>query len=231
MLTPQNWGSYAYEYLQKEIPLSLQHKNILKSINMLKASSADQLIIQEMIAEAVYDNPKVRFQLGPQNFDQKVKWLSWFIYNISMARQSIYLSDDKQAMIIFMRSHEWKKKWSDIPFYFRLFFSAFDWRQILSIIQMEKVLAQYRPQNMDYIYVWVLGAKRESKGKGQAQTLRDSLFQISENLQIPIYAETAFEQNHRVFTRFGFKTYYTRTFPDIPLNIHFMRRNTAPKSA
>ena len=85
---------------------------------MLKASSADQLIIQEMIAEAVYDNPKVRFQLGSQNFDQKVKWLSWFIYNISMARQSIYLSDDKQAMIIFMRSHEWKKNGATFLFTF-----------------------------------------------------------------------------------------------------------------
>jgi hypothetical protein len=191
---------------------------------MILATPDDQTVIKTMIAAAVYDNPKVQFQLGKKNYDKKVKWLSWFIYQMAMKRKSIYLSDNKEAMIIFMRSHLWKKNISDLPFYIRLFFSAFDWSQIFRIVKMENQLTQLRPTGEDYLYVWVLGSLTTSKGSGAAQAIKRDLFQISKKLQLPIYAETAFEQNQRVFARYGFLTYFTQSYPEIPLHIHFMKR-------
>lgn len=191
---------------------------------MQLATSSDKNIIQNMIAAAVYNNPKVQFQLGKQNYDKKVKWLSWFIYQFSMKRKAIHLSDNKDALIIFMKSDQWQKRWHDFPLYFRLFFSAFNWSRIFQILRMENSLEKMRPHQSTYLYVWVLGSAPDSKGNGAAHELKQSLFKISQDLQLPIYAETAFEQNHVVFKRFGFETYHTQEFPEIPLRIHFMKR-------
>jgi hypothetical protein len=191
---------------------------------MQLATSSDQKIIQSMIASAVYENPKVQFQLGKQNYDKKVKWLSWFIYQFAMKRKAIYLSENKDALIIFMKSDQWQKRWHDFPLYFRLFFSVFNWSRIFQILRLESSLEKIRPHQTPYLYVWVLGSAPHSKGNGAAHELKQSLFKISQDLQLPIFAETAFEQNHIVFQRFGFETYHKQEFPEIPLCIHFMKR-------
>jgi hypothetical protein len=192
---------------------------------VIVANVRDKSIILSILYDTVYDNPKVRFQLGDDQYPQKVKWLCWFIYKISMRRKAIYLSSNKKALIIFMNSDQWKKNTMDFPFYLRLFFSAFDWTRILKIIKMEKSLEAHRPKNFPYLYVWVLGADKQSKGDGQAQQLRDALFTHADNLQLPIFAETAFDQNQRVFSRFGFETYHAELYPDIPFCVHFLRRD------
>lgn len=178
----------------------------------------------EMIIDAIDNNPKIKFMLGERNFDLKVRSLATFIYSISNRRKAIHVSDDGHGSIIFMTSDIWKKTWRDIWDYFKMAISAFEWTRMIQILKMEKQLEEYRPKDLNYLYVWVMGTRKHLKGGNQARELRDALFLKSSELGLPIYAETAFDQNFIVYQRFGFELYHTQHYPHIPLTIRFLKR-------
>lgn len=179
----------------------------------------------EIIIDAIEVNPKIQYLLGRREFPRKVHALAQFIYALSERRNAIYLSEDGKGLLIFMHSKDWKKGIKDIGDYCKMIFSAFEWKRLIQILKMEKTLESFRPKEENYLYVWVLGTKKENKGGNQARELRDALFLKATELQLPIYAETAFDQNFKVYQRYGFNNYHTQLYPEIPLTIRFLRRS------
>jgi hypothetical protein len=101
---------------------------------------------------------------------------------------------------------------------------ALEWSRLIQILKMEKELESHWPKDEAFLYVWVLGTKTEHQGGNQARELRDALFLKSTEMKLPIYAETAFDQNFKVYKRFGFEPYHTQYYPEIPLTIRFLKR-------
>jgi len=180
--------------------------------------------IISIIVNAIEVNPKIQYLLGKKKFDRKVNALAQFIYSLSHRRRAIHVSEDGHAVLIFMHHLQWKKNGKDILDYCKMFVTALEWKRLFAILKMEKELEQFRPTQEDYLYVWVLGTIRAHQGGPQARELRDALFAIAQKAQLPIYAETAFEQNYRVYQRFGFEAYHTQHYPNIPLTIRFLKR-------
>jgi len=191
---------------------------------MRRAFANEKENVIEIIINAIEVNPKIQYLLGKRDFPRKVRALAQFIYAISERRKAIYLSEDGKGLLIYMHSREWKKGIRDIWDYGKMIFSAFEWSRLIQILKMEKTLESFRPKDENYLYVWVLGTKKENQGGNQARELRDALYLKSKELQLPIFAETAFDQNFNVYQRFGFKNYHTQHYPKIPLTIRFLRR-------
>jgi len=192
---------------------------------MRRALHSEKENVIEIIIDAIAVNPKIQYLLGNTKFPKKVRALAHFIYAISERRKAIYLSQDGKGLLICMHSHDWKKGINDIGDYCRMIFSAFEWSRLIQILKMERRLQSFRPSEEDYLYVWVLGTKKENQGENQARELRDALYLKATELQLPIYAETAFDQNFKVYQRYGFINYHTAHFPEIPLTIRFLRRS------
>lgn len=192
---------------------------------MRRALPNEKENIVAIIIDAIEVNPKIQYLLGDKQFRNKVRALAQFIYAISERRKAIYLSEDGKGLLIYMHSHEWKKGIRDAWDYCRMIFSAFEWKRLFQILKMEKRLESFRPGEENYLYVWVLGTKKENQGENQARELRDALFSKATELKLPIYAETAFDQNFKVYQRYGFNNYHTEYYPKIPLTIRFLRRS------
>ncbi len=191
---------------------------------MRLANSKEKNSVVEMIVDAIEDNPKIRFLLGKKNFASKIQALAQFIYSISDRRKAIYVSQDGNGLLIFMESTDWKKTWRDGWDHIKMVWSTFEWTRLIKILQLEKELEKFRPRDQPYIYVWVLGTRKSHKGGPQARELRDALFMKAKEMNLPIYAETAFDQNFWVYQRFGFVAYHTQCYPEIPLTIRFLKR-------
>jgi hypothetical protein len=191
---------------------------------MRQAHPDEKESVIEMIIDAIEINPKIKFMLGEKNFDLKVRSLATFIYSISYRRKAIHVSNDGHGLLIYMTSNIWKKTWRDIWDYLKMAISAFEWTRIIQILKLEKELEAFKPKDLNYLYVWVLGTRKEFKGGNQAKELREALFLKSSELGLPIYAETAFDQNFIVYQRFGFEPYHTQHYPHIPLTIRFLKR-------
>ncbi len=194
---------------------------------MRPAQQHEKEKIIAIIIDAIELNPKIQYLLGNKNFDRKVKALARFIYSLSNRRQAIHVSEDGNAVLIFMPHFQWSKNWKDILDYCKMFVTALEWKRLFAILKMEKELEQFRPNQEAYLYVWVLGTIKEHKGGPQARALRDALFDIAQQAQLPIYAETAFDQNYRVYQRFGFEAYHTQHYPNIPLTIRFLKKEVS----
>lgn len=192
---------------------------------MRRALPHEKENVIEIIIDAIAVNPKIQYLLGKNEFSIKVRALAQFIYAISERRKAIHLSQDGKGLLIYMHSNDWKKGINDIGDYGRMIFSAFELSRLIQILKMEKRLESFRPTEEDYLYVWVLGTKKENQGENQARELRDALYLKATELQLPIYAETAFDQNFKVYQRYGFNNYHTEHFPEIPLTIRFLRRS------
>jgi hypothetical protein len=178
----------------------------------------------EMIVDAIADNPKIQYLLGAKNFDNKLRALAQFIYSISNRRKAIHVSDDGHGVMIFMENTIWKKNWLDAMDHLKMIWSAFEWTRLIRIFALERELESNRPKEKRFLYVWVLGTRKAKKGGDQARELRDALFSKATELGLPIYAETAFDQNFQVYQRFGFVAYHTQHYPSIPLSIYFLKR-------
>ncbi len=197
---------------------------------MRRAISKEKDKVIDIIVNAIEVNPKIQFLLGENNFPKKVRALAQFIYAISERRKAIYLSDDGNGLLIFMHSSAWRKNWRDFWDHCLMIVSAFEWSRLIQILKMEKELENHRPKDIEYLYVWVLGTKIEHQGGNQARELRDALFLKSTEMKLPIYAETAFDQNFIVYQRFGFESYHSQYFPEIPLTIRFLKKVIEPTS-
>jgi hypothetical protein len=191
---------------------------------MRLAHTNEKESVIEMIIDAIEINPKIKYLLGEKNFDVKVRSLATFIYSISKRRQAIHVSEDGHGLLIYMNSNLWKKTWSDLWDYIKMVTTTFEWKRMWQILKMEKELEAFRPKDLNYLYVWVLGTRKQFKGGNQARELRDALFLKSSELGLPIYAETAFDQNFIVYQRFGFELYHRQHYPHIPLTIRFLKR-------
>ena len=191
---------------------------------MRLAISEEKDKVIDIIVNAIEVNPKIQFLLGENKFPQKIRTLASFIYSISKRRNAIYLSNDGHGLLIYMHSSAWRKNWRDLWDHFRMIVGAFEWSRLIQILKMEKELESHRPQDEEYLYVWVLGTKKEHQGGNQAKELRDALFLKSTEMSLPIYAETAFDQNFIVYQRYGFEPYHVQHYPSIPLTIRFLKR-------
>jgi hypothetical protein len=191
---------------------------------MRRAISKEKDKVIDIIVNAIEVNPKIQYLLGENKFPKKVRALAQFIYSISERRNAIYLSEDGNGLLIYMHSSVWRKNWRDFWDHCQMIAGAFEWSRLVKILKMEKELESLRPINEEYLYVWVLGTKIEHQGGNQARELRDALFLKSTEMRLPIYAETAFDQNFIVYQRFGFEPYHTQHYPEIPLTIRFLKR-------
>lgn len=192
---------------------------------MRLAISEEKDKVIDIIVNAIEVNPKIQFLLGEDKFPQKVRALASFIYSISKRRNAINLSNDGHGLLIYMHSYVWKKNWRDLWDHCKMIVGAFEWSRLIQILKMEKELENHRPKEAEYLYVWVLGTKKEFQGGNQAKELRDALFLKSIELNLPIYAETAFDQNFIVYQRYGFEPYHVQHYPNIPLTIRFLKRS------
>ena len=64
------------------------------------ANASDRAVILEIFLQSYKDNPHVRYLIGDQFVTSRIKTLANFVFDIAMKRKGIYLSEDKQGVVV-----------------------------------------------------------------------------------------------------------------------------------
>lgn len=145
-------------------------------------------------------------------------------YSFELCHDSgeIYLTpDEKGVALIFLpykKKTSLKSVWRDIV----IALCVIGITRIMKVLRREQYINKIRPRDINYMYFWFFAVDPLYQGNGAAKHIKDGIFKISDERNMPIYVETSGEKQKNVYRNYGFEIYHTWTQKDYTL--YFMKR-------
>ncbi len=194
---------------------------------MVQAQISDKNLIINIISQSFDSNPHVNFVINDnsENRPRKLKAFSEYIFEIGFKRNGVFLSDDKQGVIIILDNKSLNTNVFDFVALCKFIFRVIGFSRIYQIQKLESQVKKLRYNSDNFLYVWFLGVSKQGLGKGNGIELIKYLFALAETKKLPIVAETSNQRNNTIFKRFGFVDYNYLETGINDLKIWFMKRN------
>jgi hypothetical protein len=175
---------------------------------MKKAIKSDKNKVKKIICESFNSNPHINYIIkNDGKRKNRMDALAQYAFNIGIRRNGVYLTDDEQGVAIVFRSSQFKKSLYEYWLQFCLVFKVFSVQRTNKICKLESLVKRNRENRGEYLYVWFLGVRNNALGTNDARELMKYVFNMSQELNLPLYSETTIERNNLVYKRFGFEDY------------------------
>ena len=173
---------------------------------MYLATIKDKLTSVGIIAATFDDNMSVNNIVGENgNRKKKIELLAEYAFIKSFNREGAYISDNKMGVAFFYRSN-FKYFGLKEMFYELRFALSIPFSKVLETLKRQTYLNKNRYQG-EHFYFWFFGV--EKGGDKAGFELKDYLYQLSKEENLPIILETSVRRNKVVYQRYGFKIYHT----------------------
>ena len=183
----------------------------------------------KIIEEAFDDNPMINFIIKNDHKRKKrISALATYSYNRSARRDGIFFSSDKEGIALCFQFNKKGNLIFDLIDQLKLVIKAIGINRALDASKRESYRNSIRPTDGNFLYFWYLGVSKKGIGGTAVKELRDSIFLVSKEKNLPIYLETTILKNKIVYERYGFETYHEWNVPNTEITMWFMRRT--PKS-
>lgn len=129
-------------------------------------------------------------------------------YSFEMCRLNgeIYLSDDKNAAVLFLNRCHPKTTLYTLWLDLKLAFGAIGISRAAKVLKKEKAIKKLYPQK-DFMYLWYIGVDPACQGQGAGSALMREITALADERRQDIYLETSIENNLPFYTRCGFQVY------------------------
>lgn len=168
---------------------------------------SDKDRIVEIISKSFLDNPRLTSTLKKGNTEQRIRLMALYAYNFVKKRDGIFLTSDKSTLIMYYRKSQEKKDLNDLLSYYHMFFRCIKLKEAWATYKREKYIRKQRLDLDDYIYVWVLAGLQGGKGLKPLAEIRDELFGLSRETQLPLIIETVMPKVLNLYKYVGFEIY------------------------
>ena len=188
---------------------------------MRKAGSKDKNIVVNILTVSFINDPHLNWILEQSKNRNKLKYTMEYIFEETLRKGEIYLSDDNTATALWNSEKEEKFSFHlilrDLSFLFRIGIKT-----IIRIMTTEKLTHNQYPKNEEYYHLYLIGVLPEVQGKGLASSLMNPIIENMNIKSIPIYLETANPKNVEIYKKKGFIVFYTMQCGNTSL--YFMRK-------
>lgn len=174
------------------------------------------------IIERTFDlNPSVNSVIGKGgNRRKKLSRLARFAYEKSKNKNGIFLSANSKGTALCFRSdakgYSISELISEVKFAYSIPIS-----KVFQTLRRESYIKKHRLQ-IPHLYFWFFGV--ESGGGDAAFELKNKIFNLSFNENLPILLETSVPRNRSIYERYGFQVYHEWVDENGTL-LWFMSRN------
>ncbi|HET7360635.1 MAG TPA: hypothetical protein VFI78_01750 [Salinimicrobium sp.] len=168
------------------------------------------ILLQEMPTsmEIVLDDKKK---------DERFRYLAKYMVEKAIEKDALILSEDGRGIAILFRTNAkdnnfWKDLITDLKFAYKVTGIA----KGLKVLKNQKYVKDQRPKEGDYLYCWFWGILPDSRGsddKKTAYNMKNKFYEIAEELQLPIFAETRIRRIGIAYQRYGFKLFHEWKHP------------------
>ena len=168
---------------------------------------SDKEIMLDILAGAFLESDRLKAVLRKGKTEKRIKLMSAYAYDLSKKFNGAYLSKDKSTALIFWRTGEFKRSFLDYLKYLRLFLRTIQINKFFETLKREKFIENHRPKLDDYVYVWILGSDPDRTSIRGLADIRDVLFSVAKEHDIPILIETTVEKVLKLYKYVGFEVY------------------------
>lgn len=190
---------------------------------MIKANKGDRLRVINLLAKAFHDNQSVNY-IVKQDKDRSARINALMAYSFDVCFQfgEVYLSDDKNACVLLLRSGTKGKSlyalWLDI----KLIFKAIGLSRIGVALKRESLIKKFQIQ-VDHFYLWFIGVAPAHQHQGVGSKLLKEVLIRSDREGLPVCLETSVLKNLPWYQTFGFEIYNEL---DFNFRLYFLKRHT-----
>lgn len=191
-------------------------------------NQADRDTVISIVSSAFEQNPRAMAMMKKKDPARSVRLMTEYAYQLVEKFDGIYLSEDKTTVLFYYLESQYKRTFSDYLKYGKMFMKAIRPSQLFPTLKRERYIKSLRRPYDDYIYVWVLGSKPDSKSIRGLADIRDHLFGLSKKLKLPILIETTVEKLLKLYTYVGFEQYHKWEDAEAGINVWFLERKLDP---
>ena len=196
---------------------------------MRKARIAEKDKIIDIISSTFDTNPGVNWLIKKRgSHKRKMHRLASYAFLKSYLREGAYISSNEKGIALCYRFNNHAFSITEIIYQLRFaLFSINPWR-IPKVMKRESYRKSKRPPSGNYLYFWFLGVL---PGGGEAVfELRDAIFEMAAQENLPIYLETAMERTKVAYERYGFEVFHYWEDTAEKIKFWFMRWEPSKQS-
>jgi hypothetical protein len=194
---------------------------------MYLATPRDTQRIIAIFQEAFIDNPHICYLLGKSRLPVKIAIMTSHVIDIAMKRQGLYLSKDGEGVLIVFEADKLPLTFFEKCAQYWMVLRCFNLRNIFTIARTEKRVKALRHAQPGDLYVWFYAVSNKGLGGKTARELLHDLFDLAQEKNAAILAETSIARNMVIYKRYGFEAYNQQQFDSFP--VFYMRRPAAQK--
>lgn len=141
--------------------------------------------------------------------EQRFHYLAKHMVEKAIQKDALMVSDDGRGIAIFFKMDGKSEGfWTELMSDLKLALKVTGIKKGLKALQSQKFVRQQRPNDGEFLYCWFWGILPDARGNTSDKTpykMKDEMFRISKELQLPIYAETRIRKVSIAYRRYGFK--------------------------
>ena len=193
---------------------------------MRKATKADFKNAVRIISRSFATNPSILWVIKRDNKqDRRIRALAKYSFNSALKRRGAYLSSNEKGIALcYLANSKEPPPLIEYLYQLELVFRAVGLFRIGKVLKREAYVKSQQPKGEDFLYFWFYGVEPGFNGMGDAKEMKDEVFRMADEMNLPIYVETSVEKNKRVYMRYGFELYHTWWVEEQGINLYFLRR-------
>lgn len=191
---------------------------------MQKATLADKQYIVEIISNAFQDNLSANWVVKNDALTSlRIQRLIAYAFDKSFRSGGAFLSSDKKGAMLFLdpngKTDHFRNTLDDI----KLAFATVGIDRSLKVLKRERYVERFHPKE-PFIYLWFIGVRKGSQGKGIGKSLLDELCRNADERSLPIYLETSAPETLPYYKSAGFFEYHEWNDGFLGFPLWFLKR-------
>ncbi len=191
----------------------------------------DKEIILDIVAKAFSESHRLLAIMKKGKPEKRLRVMASYAYDLIHKFDGIYLSEDKTTVIFYYTKKQYKRGLIDYYRYLRMYLTCIRPEKTFSTLRRESYVKSLRPDIPDYIYVWVLGSDPNRTSIRGLADIRDHLFKVSQEKNLPILLETTVEKVLKLYQYVGFEIYNEIHDETINMPVWFLKRGNIPEES
>lgn len=179
---------------------------IIGGMKLIQTSEAPKVI--HILTQSFQSNPSALWVIKQdEKVQDRLHALIKYAVKTGLENNGVYLSADESAAAICFEEpakSSFASYWNQL----NLIGKAIGISRVPQVLKREGYLKKHRTSE-PHLNFWFLGVNPVEKGAGGVYDLKDGIFELSREKQLPILLETSVERNKNAYERFGFQVYHT----------------------
>lgn len=192
---------------------------------MRKADREDKSKVIEIISAAYLSNPSILWILkNDSKVKQRIKILASYCFELGIAKNGLHISNDGYGLCIVYQLNNKKSSFRLFMQTIRLALFGITIFRLPEILNRKKMVEKIRSTNQGW-YGMLFATHPEHHSLKTALEIQRFVYEMADQSNLTIYAETTVEKNKKVYEKFGFEVFDEWISPKRGLKTYFIRRN------